>query len=195
MFLRFNVLSVFGFEKMNEIRVRLAKDDADISAARQLCQEWFDWHWENYPDDWPTESDPEWPTDIEHPMGSKVFQTILKELPERHKRPDGGILIAYLNSVPAGCVMYSKAGPGVAEFHRMFVSVGARGNSLGQKLLEGMFEQMVADGYTSVFFSSAAFLTHARTMYRNAGFVDMAHPDGFPGAWRDRVYFMERSLD
>ncbi|MBS8271894.1 GNAT family N-acetyltransferase, partial [Halomonas litopenaei] len=72
-------------------------------------------------------------------MGSKVFQTILKELPERHKRPDGGILIAYLNSVPAGCVMYSKAGPGVAEFHRMFVSVGARGNSLGQKLLEGMF--------------------------------------------------------
>lgn len=179
---------------MNEIRVRLAQDGADVTTARQLCQEWFDWHWENYPDDWPTESDPEWPTDIEHPMGPKVFQTILKELPERHKRPDGGILIAYLNGVPAGCVMYNEAGPGAAEFHRMFVRVGARGNSLGQKLLEGMFEQMVADGYSRVFFSSAAFLTHAREMYRSAGFVDMAHPHSFPETWRDKVYFMERSL-
>lgn len=180
---------------MTGIDVRLARDNADFETARQLCQEWFDWHWENYPDDWPTESDPEWPTDIEHPMGSKIFLTILKELPERHKRPGGGILIAYLDGVPAGCVMYSEAGPGAAEFHRMFVSVEARGHSLGQKLLESMFEQMVADGYKRVFFSSAAFLKHARTMYRNAGFIDMAHPHGFPKAWRDKVYFMERSLE
>jgi hypothetical protein len=53
---------------------------------------------------------------------------------------------------------------------------------------------MVADGYERVFFSSATFLTHARAMYRKAGFVDMPHPRGFPDAWRDKVYFMERSL-
>lgn len=180
--------------KMKEIHVRLAKDGADINTARKLCQEWFDWHWENYPEDWPTESDPEWPTDIEHPMGPKIFQTILKDLPERHKRSGGGILVAHLNGNPAGCVMYNEAGPGVAEFHRMYVSVEARGNGLGLKLLESMFEQMVADGYTRVFFSSAAFLTHARAMYSDAGFVDMEHPQGFPSAWRDKVYFMERSL-
>jgi GNAT superfamily N-acetyltransferase len=179
---------------MADIRVQLAEGDADVNAARALCQEWFDWHWDNYPADWPTDSDPEWPTEIEHPMGPKVFQTILRELPDRHKRPSGGILIAYLDGRPAGCVMYNGAGPGVAEFHRMFVSVGARGHGLGQKLLNRMFEQMVADGYTRVFFSSAAFLTHARAMYRNAGFVDMAHPQGFPETFRDRVYFMERAL-
>lgn len=57
-----------------------------------------------------------------------------------------------------------------------------------------MFKQMVADGYKRVLFSSAAFLPHARVMYSDAGFVDMAHPEGFPSAWRDKVYFMERSL-
>jgi GNAT superfamily N-acetyltransferase len=127
-------------------------------------------------------------------MSPKIFQTILKELPERHERPGGGILVAYLDGRPSGCVMYNGAGPGAAEFHRMFVRVEARGNRLGQKLLHSMFAQMVADGYTRVFFASAAFLTHARAMYSDAGFVDMPHPEGFPRAWRDKVYFMERAL-
>ncbi|MGA9411018.1 MAG: GNAT family N-acetyltransferase [Roseobacter sp.] len=179
---------------MSEIRVRMARDDADVETARELCQEWFDWHWQNYPSDWPTEADPDWLTDVEHPMAPAKFEAIIAELPERHKRPSGGILIAFLHGKPVGCVMYSKASPGVAEFHRMFVNSLGRGNGIGQKLLESMFDQMVVDGYRQVFFSSATFLTHARAMYKNAGFVDMAHPHGFPDAWRDKVYFMERSL-
>ena len=179
---------------MTGIVVRLARDKADVEAARKLCQEWLDWHWENYPSDWPTKDDPDWPTEVEHPMDPEKFRATLEELPERHKRPGGGILVASINGIPAGCVMYNEASPGIAEFHRMFVSVKGRGNGLGRKLLESMFTQMIEDGYTRVFFSSATFLTHARTMYRSAGFVDMAHPAGFPDAWRDKVYFMERSL-
>jgi GNAT superfamily N-acetyltransferase len=171
---------------MTEILVRLARDDADVEAARELCREWLDWHWDNYPAGWPT--------DPEHPMNPEKYQAILEALPERHKRPDGGILVAFVNGHPAGCVMYNKANPGVAEFNRMFVSAKGRGNGLGQKLLERMFEQMVADGYTRVFFSSATFLTHARAMYTNAGFIDMAQPGDLPDHWRDKVYFMERAL-
>jgi len=43
-------------------------------------------------------------------------------------------------------------------------------------------------------FSSAKFLTHARAMYENAGFVETPHPQGFPDEWRKYVYFMERSF-
>lgn len=172
--------------EMTEILVRMARDENDIEAARTLCEEWLDWHWKNYPPDWPTGAD--------HPMDPEKFRATLHDLPELHKRPLGGILVASVNGNPAGCVMYLPAGPGVAEFKRMFVSVAGRGNGLGRKLLEGMFEQMVADGYESVFFSSATFLTHARTMYENAGFVGMPHPQDFPGAWRDKVYFMKRAL-
>jgi GNAT superfamily N-acetyltransferase len=179
---------------MTEVVVRLARDEADVEAARGICREWFDWHWENYPLDWPRKGDPDWLTEVRHPMDPDVFQTVIEDLPERHGRPDGGIIIAFLDGIPRGVVMYNAARPGVAEFHRMFVSVAARGHGLGRKLLEAMFEQMVADGYTHVFFSSAKFLTQARAMYRTAGFVDVAHPEDFPDAWRDKVYFMERSL-
>lgn len=95
---------------------------------------------------------------------------------------------------PAGVVMYNKAHSDVAEFHRMFVSTAARGHRLGRKMLEAMFEQMVTGGYTRVFFSSVTFLTHAREMYRNAGFVDTPNHDGFPITWQERVYSMERLL-
>ncbi|MEE4187801.1 MAG: GNAT family N-acetyltransferase [Roseobacter sp.] len=179
---------------MTEILLRLARDATDIEAARELCREWLAWHWENYPADWPTPTDPDWLVGVEHPMDPESFQTILDDLPERHKRPGGGIFVAYVNGHPAGCVMYNAARPGVAEFHRMFVSEKDRGNRLGEKLLNAMFAQMIADGYTRVFFSSATFLKHARTMYRNAGFVDMTHPEDFPHLWRDKVYFMERAL-
>ena len=90
--------------------------------------------------------------------------------------------------------MYAEAGPGVAEFNRMFVSEEGRGHGLGRLMLKRMFEQMVSDGYKKAVFSSAKFLTQARAMYESAGFVDMPHPQGFPDEWREYVYFMERSL-
>ena len=171
---------------MTEISVRLSRDAKDLEAARALCRDWLDWHWKNYPPDWPRGDD--------HPMNPVAFEATLEKLPDIHKRPLGGILIASVDGKPSGCVMYSEAEPGVAEFKRMFVSVSGRGHGLGRKLLDAMFEQMIADGYQRVFYSSATFLTHARTMYENAGFVPIAHPNGFPDEWRDKVYFMDRSL-
>ena len=172
--------------EMTEISVRLASDEDDLDAARELCREWLDWHWKNYP--------PGWPRGDDHPMDPVGFNAILDTLPDLHKRPLGGIIIASVGGKPAGCVMYSEASAGLAEFKRMFVSASGRGHGLGRKMLDRMFTQMAADGYARVFFSSAVFLTHARAMYDAAGFVPMSHPAGFPDKWRDNFYFMERSL-
>lgn len=92
--------------------------------------------------------------------------------------------------------MYQQAGDvaGLAEFNRMFVSENGRGHGLGRTMLECMFEQMIADGYRKVFFSSAKFLTQARAMYEAAGFTSRPQPPGFPTHLRERVYFMERDL-
>ena len=171
---------------MAEIIVRLASDKHDFDAARTLCLEWLDWHWKNYPADWPRDDD--------HPMNPQRFKAALEALPDLYKRPLGGVLIASVDGKPAGCVMYGEASTGVAEFNRMFVSVSGRGHGLGRKILNRMVEQMIADGYTRVFFSSATFLTHARAMYEAAGFALMPQPKGFPKKLRDKVYFMERLL-
>lgn len=129
-------------------------------------------------------------------MDPEGFETILERLPTLHEGPRGGIIIGSLDGEPVGCLMYHEAGEqaGVAEFKRMFVSENGRGFGLGRLMLEYMFEQLIAAGYRKVFFSSAAFLTHARAMYEAAGFIGIPNPVGFPDEWRNRVYFMERNL-
>ena len=166
--------------------VRMAENADDFDIARTLCREWLDWHWNHYPSDWPKAAD--------HPMDPQKFETIVQDLPKLHRRPRGGILIGSVGGNAAGCLMYHEAVPGTAEFKRMFVNENGRGHGLGRLMLERMFEHMISDGYQKVFFSSATFLTHARAMYERAGFLGIPHPAGFPDEWRDRVYFMERTL-
>ncbi len=172
---------------MPDLSVRMAENDTDIAAARALCREWLDWHWANYPADWR-------PKGPDHPMDPDKFEAIITALPELHARPGGAIFIASVDGAPAGCVMYSPAGPGTAEIKRMFVSESGRGHGLGRRMLDTVFQQMRADGYDTAMFSSARFLTHARAMYESAGFIDMPHPQGFPEEWRKYVYFMQRPL-
>ncbi|MBV1867930.1 MAG: GNAT family N-acetyltransferase [Marinosulfonomonas sp.] len=170
---------------MTGISIRMASCDGDIEEARTLCRQWLDWHWKAYPADWPTKG---------NPMDPEIFETILEDLPKLHSRPRGGIFIAALKGQPVGCVMYSEASAGISEFNRMFVNEDGRGHGVGRRLLDRMFEQMIEDGYQKVIFSSATFLTHARSMYEAVGFVDMPHPEAFPDEWRNYVYFMERAL-
>jgi GNAT superfamily N-acetyltransferase len=168
-----------------KITTKLASNQADIEAASELCLKWLDWHWANYPPDWPIEG---------NPMERVRFKNIVQDLPNLHARPRGGIFVAYLDDQPAGCVMYNEHSAGVAEFNRMFVSETGRGHGLGRLLLDRMFAQMIEDGYHKVVFSSAGFLTHAKAMYEAAGFSDVPHPQGFPDEWKPYVYFMERTL-
>ena len=170
---------------MPEVSVSIASSSGEFDAARALCQQWFEWHWRNYPTDWPLEG---------NPMARGRFDAIVQELEQLHARPHGAIVLASVDGDPVGCVMYSEDHSGVAVFNRMFVAERGRGHGLGQMMLDRMFEQMLADGYERVFFSSAKFLTHAKAMYERAGFVPMNHPSDLPDDWRDYVYFMQREL-
>ena len=170
---------------MPEVTIRFVKNQSDLNEVRRLCLDWLDWHWNAYPDDWPREGNPMDPDD---------FRATLNELEKIHARPLGGMLLAALDGRAVGCVMYNQAESGVAEFFRMYVSDDGRGHGIGRIMLEHMFECMVADGYEKVRFSSAKFLTHARSMYEAAGFTSCPHPESFPEQWRPYVYFMERDL-
>jgi GNAT superfamily N-acetyltransferase len=174
--------------RMADVAVRMAETPEDFGAAQALCREWLDWHWRNYPDDWPRGAD--------HPMNPERFEAIVEGLAALHERPRGGILLGCVDGRPVGCVMYRQAGgeADAAEFNRMFVSEAGRGHGVGRRMLERMLDQMSADGYRKAVFSSATFLTHARAMYDAAGFRRAAHPAGFPDEWRERIYFMERDL-
>jgi GNAT superfamily N-acetyltransferase len=165
--------------------IRAAETDADFDAARDLCRAWVDWQLKVFPH-----------------MRDKIlakfepveYARTLADLPMIHARPKGAILLASLSGAPVGCVMYDEMEPGVAEIKRLFVEEAGRGHGLGRTLLTSMMAQMRSDGYATVRFSSARFLTHARALYESVGFVDIPHPADFPAKLRDVAYFMERRL-
>jgi GNAT superfamily N-acetyltransferase len=167
------------------IAIRQAETEADFKAAQRLCHEWLDWHWQAFPEDGPRQ---------DNPLDPVKYQDIIDNLQHLHARPRGAILLAEVDGRAVGCVMYHELEPGTAEVKRLFVNQDGRGFGLGRLLLERMFTAMNSDGYRTVMFSSARFLTHARQLYESVGFRDMPHPDGFPEGLRGFVYFMQRPL-
>lgn len=170
---------------MSDVTVALALSDADVNAVRVLCQDWIDWQLKTFPE--------------ERERILKVFDPVIyaqtiADLPTIHARPKGAILLGTVKKAPGGCVMYQELEPGVAEVKRLFVRENARGHRLGEALLTGMFDQMRADGYKTVRFSSAKFLIHARSLYERVGFTDIPHPEGWPDFLRPITYHMERPL-
>lgn len=170
---------------MPTISVKVAETDTDFAAARKLCYGWVDWQLQNFP---------EYKHEILRVFEPVAYRRTVDSLHEIHARPKGAILLAYLDDQPFGCVMYLEEEPGVAEIKRLFVEVAGRGHGLGATLLMAMFDQMRADGYSTVRFASAWFLTHARALYENVGFTDIRQPENFPDHLKEIVYFMERQL-
>jgi GNAT superfamily N-acetyltransferase len=141
--------------RMSDTSIRMAHDDRDFEVARTLCREWMDWHWKVFPDDGPR---------ADNPLDPEAFLSVINDLPQIHARPRGGIHLADVNGRPAGCVMYHELEPDVAEIKRLFVNEAGRGHGLGRLLLEQMFEQMIADGYRTVEFSSPPAADFRRTV-------------------------------
>lgn len=170
---------------MTVITIRMAETEADFVAARGLCREWLDWHWQAFPADGPRDG---------NPLDPVTFQGVIDNLQQIHARPGGAILLAEVDERAVGCVMYHALEPGIAEIKRLFVSDSGRGHGLGKRLLLQKFDAMTADGCQTVIFLSARFLTHARRLYESVGFHDIPHPDDFPDNLRSFVYFMQRPL-
>jgi GNAT superfamily N-acetyltransferase len=168
-----------------KVTISRAETQADFDHARSLCNAWVDWQLKVFP---------EYRNEIHKVFEPVAYARTLAELPVIHARPKGAILLAALDGRPAGCVMYLEMEPGVAEIKRLFVDESGRGHGLGQALLTEMFAHMRADGYKTVRFSSARFLTHARSLYEKVGFADIPQPPDLPEHLRGIVYFMERPL-
>lgn len=165
--------------------IRIAHTKSDFDDARALGFAWAKTHLEDFP---------EHQDIIVKVFDPKAYSETMADLHVIHARPKGAVLLAYLDDHPVGCVMYQEMEPGVAEVKRLFVDPRGRGHGLGSALLTEMIRQMAADGYKTVRFSSAKFLTHARSLYESVGFSDIPQPPELPEFLHDFVYFMERPL-
>lgn len=118
----------------------------------------------------------------------------LAGLPGRYGPPRGGMLLARLDDVPAGCVAFFDRGEGAMEIKRMFVRPEARGHGIGHALLDRLLSDARALGHRHGLLWSHHSMHPAHAVYRRAGFREVPVSDRFPGAVAGVDICMEMAL-
>jgi GNAT superfamily N-acetyltransferase len=91
-------------------------------------------------------------------------------------------LLARLDGKPVGCGMLRPCGNGVGEIKRMWISPDMRGLGLAGRML-GRLEQLAREsGFARVRLDTNRALAEAQSMYRKAGYRDIARYNDNPYA-------------
>ncbi len=102
------------------------------------------------------------------------FQDFEKELETLHQvyvPPMGCIILAKDHSQVLGCIALKPIGEGVCEMKRLYVRPGARGKSLGKKLVEELIDFAKKVGYKTMKLDTISSLKEAINLYQSKGFV------------------------
>lgn len=91
-----------------------------------------------------------------------------------HRPPTGLFVVARLRSEPIGCGGLAFHDPDPPDIKRMWVSPSARGLGVGRRLLTELERLAAAHGADTVRLETNRVLTEAISMYRSAGYVEVA---------------------
>ena len=109
---------------------------------------------------------------------SLCFQNFDKELaglPGDYAPPTGRLLMAYLDSEPAGCVALHEFAAGISEMKRLYVRPAFRGKRVGLALAKGIIEAAREIGYERMRLDTVpSEMADAVKMYGRLGFKEIA---------------------
>jgi GNAT superfamily N-acetyltransferase len=109
---------------------------------------------------------------------SLCFQNFDKELaglPGDYAPPKGRLLIAYLDSEPAGCVALHEFEPGISEMKRLYVRPAFRGKRVGPALANAVIAAAREIGYERMRLDTVpTSMADAVKMYWRLGFKQIA---------------------
>ena len=109
---------------------------------------------------------------------SLCFQNFDKELaglPGDYAPPQGRLLIAYLDSEPAGCVALHEFDDGISEMKRLYVRPAFRGKRVGLALANAIIAAAREIGYRSMRLDTVtSVMADAVKMYWRLGFKEIA---------------------
>lgn len=118
----------------------------------------------------------------------------LATLPRCYFPPTGCFLLATLHGQAAGCVALISNDPETGELKRMYVHPGYRGQNIGERLVESLFQKARGYGYKLMVLDSHRSMTQAHKIYRSLGFKEIEAPPGFPEDLKQSVIFMVCAL-
>ena len=102
------------------------------------------------------------------------FDAELAGLPGEYSPPEGQLLLAFCDSIPAGCVALRKLEDGICEMKRLYIRPEFRGRGLGRDLVLALIEQARQSLYARIRLDTiAASMAEAVGLYRSLGFRDI----------------------
>ena len=166
-------------ERSPTITLDTARTPADWSTARLLVLDLISWIAEH--------------AGLDMRSGQVGFADEIADLSKTYSPPGGRFLIARVDGVAAGSVALRHHGDGVAELKRMYVRPGARGLSLGDRLVRRILELAAWDRRRLVWLETGAgIMDPAIRIYRRHGFVERPTTD--PTIDHPALITMERPL-
>jgi putative acetyltransferase len=150
------------------IAIAEGRTDLDISAARELYQEYAAW--------------------LGFSLAYQNFADELATLPGSYAPPRGRLLLARVDDALAGCAALRPIDRSICEMKRLYVRPAFRGCGLGRRLIERLIDEARAAGYARMRLDTIADkMFSAIELYRKLGFREI--PAYYPGARPGTLYF------
>jgi GNAT superfamily N-acetyltransferase len=116
------------------------------------------------------------------------------QLPGEYGAPDGCLLLALVDSRPAGCVAIRRFNPSTCEMRMLFVHPDFQGLGIGRALVEALLDAGRTLGYSSMCLETSRHMVSAHRLYTSLGFREVRKYDEREDALDDIRVFMEQPL-
>ena len=133
----------------------------------------------------------EYARSLDHRTCFDNIEQEVEGLPGEYAGPDGRLLLALYEDIPAGCVALRKVKNGKCEMRRLWVREKFRGKNVGWNLAEEVIAQARKMGYKTMILETIPLMERAISIYQILGFKQTSSNTACNG---NEVIHMELSL-
>ncbi|WP_187430363.1 hypothetical protein ROLI_019250 [Roseobacter fucihabitans] len=170
---------------MSVLTVRAAEMPRDLPVVQELCWEYrafllgFDADMRDI---------------VEAFYPQDAYRLLMADLPVKHARPRGEIMLIQDGETPFGCGMIQPLSETDGEVKRVFIRADARGSGAGEMLSRALIAQARADGYLRLLLDTSAKFTTAQKLYEKLGFERRGPYSDLPPDTEQHLVFYELNL-
>jgi carbonic anhydrase len=122
------------------------------------------------------------------------FESGEADLPGDYGAPDGCLLLAVVDSRPAGCLALRKFNESTCEMRMLFVHPEFQGLGVGRALVLRLLDEGRKIGYSSMCLETSHHMVSAYRLYASLGFREVGHYRDRQDSLKDIKTSMERRL-
>ena len=167
------------------IRIHEASPEEQLGDVRRLFRAFVSWHRSRHLHDLIL---------IDEYFDETAFEEELDSLPGSYASPGGRLLLANVDTQPAGCVALRPINDEYCEMKRMFVYPAFQGIGVGRALAKKLVDEAKSIGYRSMMLDTSFRQMEAIKLYESIGFRKIEPYYQLPKKLESWLVFMQLEL-